>query len=389
MNIVSAADTPSLTTTIMKYEPQPAEPDQYMNAFIKLENVGTGTAKNVVLKVVPEFPFSLDEGQEDEKYIGSLSGGGSFYIAEFKLKISPDAVEGTNKLKVRYNIDENQNTWVEQELDISIQTGDALLSIEEILTEPTELVPGNTGKIKLTVKNLADSTLTNMKVSLDLSDEDLPFAPYNSATEKSIYQLNAGQSQEFVFDIITYPNAEAQVYKIPIDITYNDNVGNEYAKENLIGIIVNSEPDIKVTIDNTDLLKGKNIGTITLKIVNKGFNDVKFLNLKLTETDDFEVVSTSNEEYIGNLDSDDFETAEFTILIKNGNEVEIPLELEYKDMNNNPYTENLMVKLKIYSADELGQKSSSGAIWFVIIILAVAGFFVYKKWKKNKKKKSA
>lgn len=385
LNVVSALDTPALTATLSSYEPQPAEPGKYVAVFIKLENEGVGTAKNVVLEIIPSFPFSLDPGATNQEKIGSL-GGSEFHTAEFDLKVNKNAVEGTNKLKVRYNIDENQEVWVEKELDISIQTGDTILSIKDISSIPTEFVPGQTGQIQLEMENLADSFMSNIRVKLDVSATTLPFAPYNSASEKSLYQLNPGESHLFTFNFITYPDAEATVYKVPLTITFSDNIGNEYTQTDIIGVIVNSRPDLKVTIDSTNLIKGENIGTITLKIVNKGLNDVKFLNIKLTETDAFEIVSTSNEEYLGNLDSDDFETAEFSILIKENGEIEIPLELEYKDTNNNPYTEDLMVKLKIYSAEELGQKSGSGTVWFVLIILVVVGFFVYKKWFKKKKK---
>lgn len=382
-SMASGIDANSLSATLTRYDPQPAEPGKYVTVYIKLENSGTGTAKNMVLKILPEYPFSLDPGKSNQVYIGSL--GNNYHTAEFTLKVDEKALQGTNKLKVRYNLDELREFWSEQELDITIQAGDHVFSISNIETEPTNIAPGSSGKIKVEVENLAGSYFSDISAKIDLSSDDLPFAPYNSPTEKSLYHLAPNQKHEFVFDIIASPDAEAKIYKVPLTLTYSDNTGTEYTKSELIGVIVNSKPDITVTVDDTDLLKDKMIGTITLKIVNKGFNDVKFLNLKITETEEFEILSASPEEYIGNLDSDDFETVEFKLMLKNGEELEIPLELEYKDMNNNPYTKNLVVKLKIHSAKELGQDGDSKTIWFVLVIIVVAGYFIYKRRKKKKK----
>ncbi|MFH1771024.1 MAG: COG1361 S-layer family protein [archaeon] len=384
ISMVSAIDATALSATLTRYDPQPAEPGQYVTVYIKLENSGTGTAKNLVLEILPEYPFSLDPGKSNKVYIGSL--GNNYHTAEFTLKVDEKALQGTNKLKVRYNIDEFQKIWSEKELDITVQSGDNVFSISNIETEPTNIAPGSSGKIKVEVENFADIYFSDLSASIDLSSDDLPFAPYNSPTEKSFYQLAPNQKHEFVFNIITSPDAEAGIFKVPLTLTYSDNTGTEFTKTELIGVVVNSIPDITVTVDDTDLLSDNMMGTITLKIVNKGFNDVKFMNLKIKETDDFEILSASSEEYIGNLDSDDFETVEFNIMLKDGQELEIPLELEYKDMNNNPYTENLAVKLKVYSAKELGQSSSKAGIWFLLIIIVVVGYFIYKQRKKNKKK---
>jgi len=384
VNIVSALDTPALVATLMKYEPQPAEPGKYVTLFIKLENAGTGTAKNVILEISPEYPFSLDPGKTNQEYVGSL-GGGSFHVAEFDLKVDENAVEGANNLKVRYNIDTNQEVWAEQELNISVQTQDAVLSIENIEINPAEIVPGSTATIKLELENLAYSTMSDIKVKLDLSSASLPFAPFNSASEKNLFQLKVGGKHIFSFDIIAFPGAEAQIYKVPVNITYYDNVGTTYSKSDLIGVIVNSKPDIKVVVDSTTLLTEKRIGDIVLKIVNKGLNDVKLMNMKLSETDDFEILSASNEEYIGNLDSDDFETVDFRILLKGKELVEIPITLEYMDNNNNFYEENLNLKLKIHSAEKLGESNGKAGIYFVVVVVvAVVAFIIYRRRKKKK-----
>ncbi|MBU0472470.1 MAG: COG1361 S-layer family protein [Nanoarchaeota archaeon] len=383
-NVSIAADRSYLTATLMKYEPQPAEPGKYVKVYVKLENTGTKTAENVMLEVIPEFPFSLDPGKSNQKYIGLL-GGSKFHVAEFNLRVDENAVEGTNKLKIKYSLDKEQTSWAEKELDVSIQTENSVLSITDIQTEPTELIPGSTGTIQIEIENMANAYLSDITVSLDLSSDNLPFAPMNSASEKNFYQLKTGAKEQVSFNIIAYPDAEAGIYKIPLTITYNDNVGNDYSKSDIVGVIVNSEPEIKVVVDSTTLLTGQSTGEVVLKIINKGLGDVKFLNLKLGETDNYEVLSSTNEEYIGNLDSDDFETVDFKLLLKSTEKVEIPLTLTYMDNNNKEYTQDLSLNLKIHTAEALGQKKG-GSSWIIIIaVVVVAGFFYYRHRKKKKK----
>jgi len=385
-SIVSAAGEQAyLEATIMKYEPQPAQPGKYVKVYIKLENNGTANAKNVALEVNPEYPFSLDPGKSNRKEVGLL-GPKSVYVAEFSLRVDEKAVEGTNKLKVRYNIDEKQQSWAEQQLDISVQTDNPVLSIDSITIEPQQIIPGSTGTIKLRVKNLADTFLSDINVNIDLSSSTLLFAPMNSPSEKNLYQLNSQATYEFDFEIIAYPNTPAGIYKIPVEITYSNNVGTKYTKSDIIGVIVNSEPDIKVVVDSTTLVQEQRVGNIVLKIINKGLNDVKLMNLKMVQTDDFEILSATNEEYIGNLDSDDFETAEFRILLKESNTVEIPLELEYRDYNNKLYHKDVKLKLNVYSSKKLGLTNGSNWWVYLIIVIVIAGVFIYKKRKSKNKK---
>ncbi len=383
-----AAEKPYVTASLMKYEPMPGEPGKYVRVYIKLENTGSKTAENVKFEIAPEFPFSMDPGTKKTEDIGLL-GAQSFQVLKYDIKVNKDATEGTNTLKARYTIDSEGLVWAEKELEVSIQTRDSVLSIEKIETEPEQIVPGDKGDISLELRNLADSFISDLTVRLDFSDDDLPFAPYNSPSEKTVYQLNSQEMKEFQFQIIAYPDADAGVYKMPVDISYKDNVGNEYSRQEIVGIIVNSRPDIKIVVDSTSFVSGTKSGEVVLKIINKGLTDVKFMNLKIIETEEYEVITASNEEYIGNLDSDDFETVDYKLYLKGEEQnVEIPLELEYRDNNNKLYQEDLSLNLEIHSAGKNGGSGgSAGWIIALIVIIGVA-ILLYRRHRKKQKKKS-
>jgi hypothetical protein len=386
---LGAVDNAELQATLLRYEPLPATPGDYVTVYVKMQNNGTGIANNLNLIIKPEYPFSLHPAETGEEYIGYLPAYKP-YVAEFKLKVDEGAVEGANSFKVRYNVDNGQNTWVEQEFEISVRTQDAIISVESVMTEPTEIVPGSNAKVKINLKNLADSELTDITINLDLKSSTLPFAPVGSTSEKTIYRLESGKEHEFVFDIIATPAGTAGVYKVPINLTYYDNVGNMYSKSYITALIVNSVPEISLVVDGTDLYEEKMIGSITLKLVNKGLNDIKFLNIKLVDTDDFDIISSSNEEYLGNLDSDDFETAEFDLLLmKNEGSIDLPVEIEYKDSNNKPYSLSKTVRLTIHTADQLGIQKSSKAGLIVFLVIIIGGGYWFLRRRKKKKQQAS
>jgi DNA-dependent RNA polymerase auxiliary subunit epsilon len=95
---------------------------------------------------------------------------------------------------------------------------------------------------------------------------------------------------------------------------------------------------------------------------------------------------------VGNIDSDDYETAEFTLFVKNTKEkkVVLPVTLEYKDGNNVEYIDKLNLELLQYSTSEakkFGLVKGNGKVgFFVIILIVVAGIFIYRKWRKGKKR---
>ncbi|MBU2590256.1 MAG: hypothetical protein KKB39_05845, partial [Nanoarchaeota archaeon] len=88
--------------------------------------------------------------------------------------------------------------------------------------------------------------------------------------------------------------------------------------------------------------------------------------------------------YIGDVDSDDYETAEFRINMGE-EETKLVFELDYKDANNIAYGEKMVLPVKLYSPSELGLKTGSSWVWIIVLLLIVGGYFAWKRHKKKKK----
>ena len=178
--------------------------------------------------------------------------------------------------------------------------------------------------------------------------------------------------------------------KIPLTIRYSDALNKNYNRSSIVTLIVGGEPDVSIYIDSSTIYKSKSAGEITVKIVNKGLPDMKFVNVKLSNSSRYRVISPS-EVYIGNIDSDDYETADFKLYIErvSDKKITLPLAVEYKDANNKNYKNVVSLELPLYSSSEakrLGLTEGNGSFkWIVLIVLAVGGFFGYRIWKKRRK----
>jgi len=174
------------------------------------------------------------------------------------------------------------------------------------------------------------------------------------------------------FDVIALPDAESGIYKVPLILSYSDELGKSYNKTDIVGIIIGGVPDLSVQLDKSNLYTSKEQGKITFRIVNKGFVNVKFLDVKVVQTQDFKLLSNP-EVYIGKIDSDDFESLDLEVTPKHyqdGNLI-VSLLLDYKDANNKAYHQEISVPVKILSKKEAGISGGFNFIGFLITLVIV------------------
>ncbi len=381
-----------MRVALLNQLPDPAEPGKYVDVRFKFDNNGSKTAENVEAEILPQYPFSLDPGVSGIKSLGSIDAsqkGDKGVIIKYRLRVDKDALEGENEIKLRYR--ENKGVWITlPEFKINVQPFDAILLLDTVESNPKIIKPGEKATVDITFRNIAEILLKKIRVKVNFGTA--PLAPIGSTNEKAIEKIGKNEESKVSFDFIAEPDAQSGVYKLPVEFIYYDSLGNSYNRNSTIGLIVGSEPDLSVNIDSTTVYHSGKPGTIVIKIVNKDVNEIKFLNVKLAESQDYTIISPSDV-YVGNIDSDDYETAEFTLFVKNKKEKEImlPIHVEYKDANNAMYDDDIKLKLQLYGTSEakqLGLVKGNGKVgFFVIILVVVAGLFIYRRWRKHKKKK--
>ncbi|HSU72672.1 MAG TPA: hypothetical protein VLJ21_02390 [Candidatus Binatia bacterium] len=373
------------------YDPAPITPGDYVNVWLRVENRGDQDAPDVRVTIPDEFPWKVVDARTVD--LGRL-GPASSAVAQFRLLVDGSAPGGPTPLRVQLQRSGLDTPEVAQ-LSLNVeQVG--VLAVDSVTTGT--VAPGEPFPVDVTVKNKASATLRSVRVSLEIlhlfeagsgfATFELPFTPVGTGIERTIDALGPGESQTLHFTLEANPDAENKPYKIPVTIDYIDPNGENQNRGDVVGVIVGAEPELSVAIDSTEISSDVDAGNVVVRFVNYGVNDIKFLNARMQETNEYVVVS-SPDVYIGKVDSDDYETAEFRIALtsKADDRIEIPLVMEYRDANNEKYSKGVSLTLVRYTPKQLGtQKSSTFLVVIVIIVLALVGWFVYRRFRRRRAK---
>ena len=261
------------------------------------------------------------------------------------------------------------------------------LIIDSVSISPDEVSPGDSTRIVLSLKNDADIDIEDVFVNLDLNN--LPFAPYKSGADYSFNEIREGKTKGAEFEIVAYDDAKSGIYKIPIKISYKED-SEIKTRESMMSLKINTKPVIEAGIDEGLILKGQE-NTLSVKVINKGISDSKFLEIELGASSCCTILN-QKKVYIGDVDSNDFQSAEFKLFVKSnaqGN-INIPITVRYKDFSNREYTDDLTVSFRAYSrkeANKLGLLPKNNTIYIVIIIIVlIIAFFTYRAIRKRRKK---
>lgn len=396
-------DVDKVQSYITNQEPDPAEPGGYVEVRFKVENFGGGTAKDVIYQLMPAFPFSLEPGDSATRAVGEIHTeqvGDNAVVLYYKLRVDENAVPGDNEIRLMYSI--NGESWTTlKPFNIRIQAHDVSLGIDSVESEPQVIKPGEKAKVTVRVRNLADADIKNLKISLQmlravqtatsLTYIELPFSPVGSSNEKTIGKLEAKRTAFVEFEIVADATATAGVHKVPMVISYQDKLGKNYSVTQITSLEVGEVPDFIVSLDENEIHQKGQLGEVTVKFVNKGSSQVRFVYATLKASESYTLISSSDV-YIGNIDSDDYNTALFKMYIKDGKgSINIPLHYEYRDSRNNLYLKDVNLTLPIYTQEQVNnlglQPKSNSWMYLFLIVIAVAGFFIYRRWKKHRKKK--
>ncbi|RME77971.1 hypothetical protein D6774_02685 [Candidatus Woesearchaeota archaeon] len=381
---------PLLRITLVNQEPEPVAPGSFVELKLLVENIGGDTADNVELKVIPAYPFSAYE-EQDIIPLGKLQGrqmDDDGKIIRYRLRVAENAIDGLHHIRFAYRLtsDYGKTNWVEtDDYPILVRAEQPFLSISEVGN--TQLKPGKTTPITFRLKNDASSDFKNIEVTLDIGSS--PFRPIGTSNNQHLDRISAKSSKDITFNLTTLFDAVSGTTILPINLTFSDDAGNTYTRRELIGLNIFDEPSYLTALEETTVYSSREPGSVILSLSNIGQSELKFVTATLLESEDYEIIG-SRTAYLGNVESDDFETGEFTIYPYAKKEVNLTFRINYKDVYNNEYSDIVHQKLKLYSSSELKEfgikksGSSLGKVILLLILLAVI-YFGYRRWEKKRK----
>lgn len=374
--LISSAS--SLTPSLLYYEPVPAQPGDLITVWINIENIGGDYSKAGTLTVLESGPFTVDGDSERVKKFSRIPSQNSFLV-NTRVRIDKDAHEGTNYLTVRVSEGDSDN-YIEKDLPITIQGKSSTLSIIDVKTVPSSFSPGKKGEISLLVKNVGETTLRNVNVELNL--KGLSVAPTGTSSSKTISMLKGNEVKEFNFSLTPYPNADAQVVSIPVTLSYEDEQDNSKNQSEEVGLAIGSTPELLVYFEKTAINPKTLEGSVVVKFVNKGLNKIKLLQMTVPKNDNADVISDSSTIYVGDIDIDDYESADLTLKIAKS-EVTVPIKVQYRDALNNQYTGEYDLQLRAKSTN----RTSTSRTWWIVLIVVVIGIIIWFFRRKRRIKK--
>ncbi len=391
---VASAAT-GLNVVLSSQNPDPVEPGNFVYVNVKVSNSGSTSIQKASISLKENENFRVAKGESVRKELGvipaysSLDGATSYVIAKYKIYVDEDTPTGLNTLSFTVNTPSGAYDY---DFDVLVQDEHPIVQIKSI--DITKVSPGMSAKIILVVKNINAIDLKNVKVALALNEiSDNIITMEKGSNEKVLSLLKSGKEEEVVFDVTISPNAQSVPYLIPIDLTYKDTLGNSFENTVYGSIKVYSGPYLSLNVDSQEVYTiGK--GKVSLAIANPGSSKIKGVQMEVLKSDDYKVIEGDNQ-YVGDLNPDDFQTLPLIVYINNAESAVMKVKLTYFDSYDNPIEKVVDVPLKIYDADELAQlgfaNGSGGsfgyfAMFVVLLVGLILGYVIFNV--RNKKKKN-
>lgn len=138
---------PDIQVVQLMYEPYPVNPGEYFDLWIKAENMAKAPTEDATFKLFIEYPFSLAPGMPTVQSFGKITYENPV-VVKYRVKADENAVDGTNELKLGYNIDGDSDSWNFRIFDIEVADAqtDFDLVLQEIQDQTVSIAIANTGK---------------------------------------------------------------------------------------------------------------------------------------------------------------------------------------------------------------------------------------------------
>lgn len=279
---------------------------------------------------------------------------------------------------------------------LSFSLVSSALVIESVSQD--KLYPGSEAGLDVKVKNDLSYDLSDVKLILIFNsltqtgaiDFTKPTVFSSVGSSQDTQDIDEDDSETFNFQIKASNSAEPGDYSIGYVISYENANDTIVQETGTIGVTVNSKTLIDYSVKQDMKVIGMD-DKITLKIINKGFGEVKFVSVELDDSSSGFTLLSEEKIYIGSIDSDDSDTAGFDVILNKANPV-FTATVTYKDFENNDKTQTISFDLTAYSREkalELGLiKKNNSPIIFGVIVLIVVIWLVVRAVRRRRKRKS-
>lgn len=384
----AAANGADLQVSILQYQPVPAEIGEYVTVWVKIENIGFSRAENVAVRMVPEYPFSLDSPANANRTTGVLNPERAA-VHEYRLFVDESARDGVETIEVWYR-EGNEGVWYKQEFDIRIglsafdSRGSVQLQGSPVM-EPEVFMPGDRGTIRLTLFNAATSPTivvggeefdTNARIQ-SASLEGTDGIEVTTGTYHGSGIIGPGESVNLTYNIRVGDDVEDGTYYLYLAVA-----GNSHALSNNWRIPIRIDSSSVRVIPSSPLVLENGAGTLEFDVANIHPNRLSSVSVRLQA----EGIEFSPSEYfIGSMDPDELFTIQFEASSADNRSFS-PRELTIiANYRNGVNQHSSVADTRQLRSVEVQDSSNLGVALAVILLagLVVGGYMMYRRRKKE------
>lgn len=374
----------SLDVSVQKYEPFPAEIGQYVDVWVKVENFRSGQSDDVTIKLVPEYPLSLDSEKNAENNIGILSPD-SASVQEFRLYVDENAKPGTASFDVYYRGTDN-STWIKDTFKIKVGSttfdSKGTLELTETTSTPDMFSPGDKGTISFKLTNTASENTINFEGEDYDTNARIQSASLTGADSIKVTSgvqeagiVGPGNSVTLTFNVEVPEEIQEGTYYLDLAI-----IGNSYSYNNIWRVPVTIDSSSLKMIPSKSMILTNSEGKIQFDVANLHQNTISSVSVRPIA----EGIKFSPAEYfIGSMKPDELFTIEFNAVAEEEREQSsLTLEAEYRNGFNDHTTSANVGNLEVVE-EKTDTSTGSTTIAFVLLIVTAAGIFIYRKRKQD------
>jgi hypothetical protein len=343
--------------------PYPAEPGANVDIEVGLQNNGYGEASNLAVEIIPASPLSLVKGDRVKTY--TAVGARSTVKLTYTLLVDDSALAGDYDLEFRLYNPVTPESYESKEIEITV-LGETKLTVGGVETTPETLEPGGRATIHITIDNVGTGDARQLEVSMNASCDDL--VPVLSGGLVYVGDLKAGESETVDLYFNIDPDADQDTYLSTLTITYKDENNQESTDTFTIGIPVEGT----VTFEIVNIEPSYTRGTLEIEVANKGTGDAKSVEARLVVNGE-----TVGIDYLSQLKATKKTTFDFPLALSGDAE----LVINYVE----PGLEKKTLSKDMGPLNFAAPGGDGTSTLLFVIIIAVIGYFVWKRYFRKKK----
>jgi hypothetical protein len=201
-----------INATLVNQDPYPATPGDYVDVVFQLDGVEDPDCKGASFRVIPEYPFFLDIGDDGIRVLPSstfIYNQKTAWMIPYRLRIDEDALDGFNEVKVGYSPGYFPETsFYEGNFDINIE--DVIVDFEVSIKDYDSL----TNELTLEILNTGENDVEALTIEIPEQD--------NIVVKKTSRNIvgSLDSNEDTTFDFIAIP----QEGEIQLQILYTDEI---------------------------------------------------------------------------------------------------------------------------------------------------------------------